>query len=390
MVVGGDPEARHGIVLAKTDEAKKTGIKTGMVLWEAKQKCPGLVCLSPDYKLYIKFSRMVRSIFDSYTDQVEPFGLDECWLDVSEPGKELDHGVMVADEIRGRIWRELGITASVGVGHDKIMAKLGSDYRKPDATTLMGPEEMKTLAWSLPASDLLYVGPATAKKLARIGVTTIGRLAAMEPDQLQSMLGKPGVTLWVFANAMDTSPVRHTEPTAVDTRPMESIGNSTTTPRDLVNDEDVKLTFYLLSESVAERLRDCGLRARVIEISVRDNQLYSFVRQHKIQRATYISAEIAEEAMRLFRKNYSFEKQRPLRSIGVRGSDLETADKAIQLSMFIDEGGRVQQETLERTLDDVRRRFGNFSIRRGMMFKDTGLSGISPKDDHVIHPLAYL
>jgi len=334
MVVGGDEAARHGIVLAKTDEAKKFGIKTGNSLRDARQHCPGLIVLPPDYRLYWRFSRMVRAIFDEYTDRVEPFGLDESWLDVSEPGKGLDHGVKVADEIRARIKRELGITVSVGVADNKIMAKLGSDYKKPDATTLFHPNYYPWTVFQLSVSDLLGVGPATAAKLARIGVTSIWQLAAMEPEHLIGMFGKVGYMLHVFANGKDTTPVHRTDPGTIFAGPMESIGNSATMPRDLTCDVDVRLAMYLMAESVAARLRECGLRARGVEIYIRDNELHSVIRQHKMKRATCISAEIAEEAMRLFQVNYDITRQLPLRSVGVRSYALETEHTAVQLSLL--------------------------------------------------------
>ena len=208
VAVAGDEEARHGIVLAKNDIAKRFGIRTGQVLWEARQQCPGLVCIPAHYERYLAFSAQARDIYTSYTDQVESFGLDECWLDVTGSVGLFGEGPAIADDIRGRMKRELGLTVSVGVSFNKVFAKLGSDMKKPDATTVITPENYRDKAWSLPVSDLLYVGPATTRKLNQYGITTIGELAQADPDLLYWLLGKNGIMLHQFANGQDHSGVR--------------------------------------------------------------------------------------------------------------------------------------------------------------------------------------
>ena len=230
VVVGGDEEARHGIVLAKNNIAKAAGIKTGEALWQAREKCDGLIVIPPNYPLYIRYSRLARQIYSDYTPQVESFGLDECWLDVSG-----DDGVHIANEIRARIKKELGVTASIGVSFNKIFAKLGSDIKKPDATTVISKENYKEVAWPLPVEELLYVGPKTKQKLNKYGINTIGELAKTPESFLHSLLGKVGNVLYSFANGLDESPVKYSDERSC----IKSIGNSTTTPRDLVNDEDV-------------------------------------------------------------------------------------------------------------------------------------------------------
>ena len=209
MVVGGDPALRHGIVLAKNEIAKRYGIKTGEVLWQAKQKCPGLICTQPHFDLYMDFSRMAREIYSCYSDRVESYGPDECWLDVTESKGLFGEGKKIADEIRMRVKSELGITSSIGVSYNKIFAKLGSDYRKPDATTVITPENYKEIVWRLPVGELLFVGRATARKLKRYGITTIGDLAQNDVGALEYLLGKNGRMLWNFANGLDHSPVAH-------------------------------------------------------------------------------------------------------------------------------------------------------------------------------------
>lgn len=222
----------------------------------------------------------------------------------------------IAKEISNRMKSELGITVSIGVSYNKIFAKLGSDYKNPDAITTMYREEFRTKAWKLPASDLLYVGRSTEAKLKKLGIYTIGDLATCEEELRHSHLGKMGSVLWGFANGYDDSPVKRENTSA----PIKSIGNSTTTPRDLETDTDVKIILYVLAESVAARLRENGFKCRVVEISIRDNDLYSFTRQHKIDHATNGTKEIAEEAYRIFQENYFWQKS--IRSVGVRAADL--------------------------------------------------------------------
>ena len=286
LAVGGDPEARHGIVLTADYIAKKYGVKTGMALWQAKQVCPDITFVSPRMDLYLRFSRMAHEIYAEYTDRQEPYGIDECWLDVTGSSSLKGDGLLIAQEISGRMKSELGITVSVGVSFNKIFAKIGSDYKKPDAITTMYKSEFKQKAWSLPVADLLYVGKSTNRKLALFGIKTIGDLA--RADELENTYA-----------------------------PIKSVGNSTTTPKDLVCDEDVKIVLYILAESVAARLRENGFRCRVVEISVRDNELFSFTRQKKIDHATNITGEIAAYAYQIFKENYNWSK--PIRSVGVRG-----------------------------------------------------------------------
>ena len=375
VVVGGDESQRHGIVLAKNYIAKAAGICTGETLWQAREKCPGLVVLPPNYPLYLRFAKLARNIYHDYTDKIEPFGLDEAWLDVSG-----DNGELVANEIRRRITYELGITASVGVSFNKIFAKLGSDLKKPDATTIIDRDNYKSLVWPLPVGDLLYVGSATRQKLMRIGISTIGALAQTSEASLHRMLGKMGCTLHSFANGYDDSPVE-------DGVPIKSIGNSMTTPRDLVTNEDAKITFYILAESVCARMRDNGFLGRTVVIQVRDNELHSFERQMKLPKSSCLSSEVVAAAMWLFGQHYRW--PRPVRSLGVRCTDLVPASGPEQISLFDNEEQRQKMESIERTVDGLRRRFGHFSIQRASVMADRPLSSINPKGDHIIHPVSY-
>lgn len=383
LAVGGDPEARHGIVLTADYIAKKYGVKTGMALWQAKQVCPELNIVSPRMDLYLRFSKMAHEIYGEYTDLQEPYGVDESWLDVTAISSLKGDGYKIAREISNRMKSELGITVSIGVSFNKIFAKLGSDYKKPDAITTMYEDEFKSKAWALPVSDLLYVGRSTNQKLARFGIKTIGDLARTDEHLLISQLGKMGGILWAFANGYDDSPVKmeHTH------APIKSIGNSTTTPRDLETDEDVKIVLYILAESVAARLRDNGFKCRVVEISVRDNELYSFTRQHKIDHATNITGEIASEAYRIFKENYDWRK--PIRSIGVRGVDLVNDNYWEQMDLFSSVELREKQMKLDDAVDTIRRRFGFYSVQRGLMYRDKILSSVNAKEDHTTHPIGY-
>ena len=383
LAVGGDPEARHGIVLTADYLAKKHGVKTGMALWQAKQVCPEINFISPRMDLYLRFSKMAHEIYGEYTDLQEAYGIDESWLDVTDSVSLKGDGYRIAQEISNRMKSELGITVSIGVSFNKIYAKLGSDYKKPDAITTMYRDEFRDKAWGLPASDLLYVGRSTSAKLQRLGIRTIGDLARTDEKILHSQFGKMGDILWAFANGYDDSPVKYEDAHA----PIKSIGNSTTTPRDLVNEQDVKIVLTILAESVAARLRENGFKCRVLEISVRDNELFSFTRQRKIDHATNVTREIAEEAFRLFQENYTWQK--PIRSVGVRGADLVNDNYWEQIDLFSSVEFREKQMKVDTAVDDIRRRFGFYSVQRGLMYFDKMLSAVDAKAEHMVHPHGY-
>lgn len=381
VAVGGDVEQRHGIILAKNELAKRYDIKTGEALWQAKQKCPNLVIVPPNFPLYQRFSKLCHQIYLDYTDRVEPFGLDECWLDISS--HDVD-GVKTAHEIRQRIKRELGITVSIGVSYNKIFAKLGSDYKKPDAVTEISRDNYRDIAWPLPASDLLYVGKATKRKLESYCIRTIGRLAQTPEHALKGWFGKWGEILFSFANGYDVSPVAR----YADHQNVKSIGNSTTTPRDLVNNEDVKIILYVLADSVARRLREHGYKGRTISISVRDNQLTSFTRQHSLSNYTNITSEIIKEGMALFIQNYNW--QHPIRSLGISVSDLVSDTTPLQLNLFEDFGKeQLRKESLDSTVDWLKKRFGTHAVCPAVLLTAPELSSIDPKCDHTIHPVSY-
>lgn len=382
VAVCGSQEERHGIVLTASYPAKRRGVKTGMAIWQARQHCPELIVLPPDMGEYMRISRLARDIYERYTDQVEPFGLDEAWLDITGSTAIFGSAMQIAREISERVKYELGITVSIGVSDNKVTAKLGSDYKKPDAITRIERDNYAEIVYPLPVEDLLYVGPATSRKLRSAGISTIGHLAETPDDFLQRRLGKMGLILGTFAKGNDVSPVLKTDHVSA----IKSVGNSATTPRDLVNEEDVQLMLILLSESVCARLRELASKCTVVEISVRDTELHSFTRQKKIQAPTCSSLEMAHTALELFRANYKWEL--PIRSIGVRGAGLVEASEYDQLSLFMDDVRRQKRERIEGAVDYIRGRFGYMSIQRAAIFADPQLAGIRPKE-HVVHPVGY-
>ena len=383
LAVCGSQEERHGIVLTANYLAKPYGVKTGMAIWQARQKCPNLVILPPDMDEYIRFSRMARDIYEDYTDQIEPFGLDESWLDVTGSVGLFGDPMSIAREISGRIKFELGITASIGVSDNKITAKLGSDYKKPDAITRIEADNYKEIAYPLPVEDLLYVGPATSRKLRAIGISTIGRLAECPVDVLVRRLGKMGAVLHTFANGRDVSPVQRSD----HIPNIKSVGNSATTPRDLETEADVKLMLYLLAESVCARMRELVSRCTVVEIYVRDTQLNSIVRQRKLQAPSCSSQELAETGLDIFRRNYRWD--RPVRSIGLRGAGLVEAQGTVQLSLYTEDQKRDKWERIDAAVDHLRQRYGYMSVRRALMDSDPLLGHINVKDGHTVHPVGY-
>ncbi len=379
VAVGGSTESRHGIILTKNEIASKYGLTVGEPLWKARQKCPDLIVVPPNFPLYLRFSKLTRKIYEDYSEYIEPFGLDESWIDVTGMHRS---GESIANEIRQRVKDELGITVSIGVSFNKIFAKLGSDYKKPDAVTVINRDNFKDIVWRLPCTDLLMVGRSTGARLNSYGIYTIGDLANADSGFLQSILGKNGLMLRDFANGLECSPVKHKdEVTAV-----KSVGNSTTTYRDLVNNDDVKTVLRVLSESVATRLREQGLKGKTLSISVRDKNLSTFIRQQQMKAHTDISTEILDNAMQLFVANYSWSC--PVRSIGISVSDFDV-EQAVQLDFSGTVQHREKLEKIEATVDCLKKRFGNYCIQRACQLGDRELSRFNPHDEHIIHPIGY-
>ena len=384
LAVGGSVEDRHGVILAKDEACKRAGVKTGMALWQARQLCPEMTIVAPRMDLYLEYSARVQEIYSEYTNLREPFGIDESWLDLTGCWGIPD-GEAVAQEICARVKRELRVTVSVGVSWNKVFAKLGSDYRKPDAVTCISRENYREIVWPLPVEDLLYVGRATSARLRGIGVDTIGALARCDPEILHRKLGKMGYVLCAFANGMDDSPVRREDLGP----PVKSISNSTTAPRDLVSDEEVRITLLTLAESVATRLRAGGYKSRLLSVSVRSTALRWCSHQLKLEHATNGTQEILSGGMALFHQLHNWQRDGPIRSLGLSAGALERADVPEQLDLFGMAETRQREAALDTTLDALRGKYGFGCIRRGLTALEPRLGALNAKEEHVAHPVGF-
>ena len=361
VAVCGDPASRHGIVLAKNEPAKKFGVKTAETVWQAKKKCPDLVLLASHHDRYREYSKKVNAIYEQYTDLVEPFGIDESWLDVTGTVHLFggDPRAM-ADRIRNHVRSELGLTLSVGVSFNKIFAKLGSDYKKPDATTVIRPEDMKTMVWPLPVTDLLFVGRAAARELARYGVDTIGQLALFDRRSLGQLLGRQGYQLHDYANGLEHAPV---QPAGTYTPP-KSVGNGLTFPHNLVGEEQVRSGVTLLADCVAQRLRRHGLKCEGVQVTVRSPEFHDLSRQRRLSSPTFVTPDLVDAAMDLIRANWNLSA--PIRAITITAILLIPAEQVGgQLDLFSqDSCSRLQErrEQLGHAMDDIRSRFGDHAI----------------------------
>ncbi|MBE6778223.1 MAG: DNA polymerase IV [Ruminococcaceae bacterium] len=379
VAVGGDEAARHGIVLTKNEIASRYGLVTGEPLWSARQKCPGLVVVPPDFPTYSRYSGMVRDILAQYTDRVEPFGLDEAWLDLTGCAGEAED---TAHTIRCRIKEELGITVSVGVSFNKTFAKLGSDYKKPDAVTVFSRENYRQLVWPLPVQDMLYVGRSTAQKLQSRYLYTIGDVACASPALLSALLGKWGPMLHAMANGRDRQPVIPIDQAAG----VQSVSNGMTTPRDVTDEQEAHVVLCVLAESVGRRLREQHLVGKTVELQVRDNTLvthgYRMTLDHYIQS----TEDILREGLALLRQKHHWGK--PLRSLTLGVSGLESDTMPCQLDM-LDSTDREKRETLDKTVDALKKRFGDSCVRRAVVLEDPELAGLSLYETHTVHPTGF-
>lgn len=353
IAVCGSPEERHGIVLAKSDKAKRAGVKTGMANWQAKQCCRDLIIVPPQYDYYLKFSKLLHGIYRRYTDQVEPFGMDECWLDVTySPGDPME----IAEEIRQAVKDELGLTVSIGVSFNKVFAKLGSDYKKPDAITQISKEHFKEIVWPLPCSDLLYCGNATTAKLGSMGVRTIGGIASLPVEVMQRKFGKNGVALWKYANGLDDSRVAHQDYTA----PAKSVGHGITCVADLENMDEARKVIFALSLDIGYKLRYMNLRATGVQLYVRNSELSFCSWQKRLEMATQDEGTIALAAYSLLEEKYSW--RNPIRSITVTAIQLDSSQNPTQLSMLLDYERLVRREKLNESIDTIRDRYGKYAV----------------------------
>ena len=367
VAVAGDETERHGIVLAKNFIAKRYGIKTGQTICEARALCPDIIFVSPHYELYEDFSRKARDIYKSYSDLVEPFGIDECWIDVSLLTQNFKEAEAIAVEIKEKIKATLGITVSIGVSFNKIFAKLGSDIKKPDAVTVISPENYKEVVWRLPVEDLLFVGKATKKKFSSLSIKTIGDLANYPSEILEYTLGKNGIMLHRNANGLDVSPVKSINQRTI----IKSVSNSTTPPWDIMTESDARITLYALCENVSSRMRRYGLICDTVKLGIRDRELRFAERQTKLDYPNRTAAALFDGAFSLLISNRFNEI--PLRSIGVCASGI-SEDSSVQLSFSPDFIRLQRREELERTTDSIKAQYGSASIQRGVMFTRSDLA----------------
>ncbi len=355
VAVCGSTESRHGIVLAKSDPAKKCGIRTGMVNMEARQRCKDLIIVPPQYDEYIKYSRLTKSIYERFTDRIEPFGMDECWMDVTGSsifGSPTD----IAEQIRKSVREELGLTVSIGVSFNKIFAKLGSDMKKPDAITEITPGDVYEKIWPLHCSEMIYCGPATTRKLAMYGITTIGDIAKTDPLFLKKILGLNGLALWNYASGNDQSRVMHKDFTS----PIKSIGHGITCTADLLNEEEVFHVMLELSQDIGHRLRIHGLSAQGVQVYIRCNDLSGYQYQCMLPVKTQLPGELASAGFHIFKEHFQWKHH--VRSVCIRAIKLKPKDTPEQISMFDDTVYRIRHEHLEDAVENIRSRFGKKSI----------------------------
>ena len=396
VAVCGNKEERRGIVLAKSEEAKKFGVKTGDTVWQAKKKCPDLTVVSPNFPVYMEYSRKVKAIYARYTDLIESYGIDECWLDLTHStlifprfenmkttvdGREYytdEYLRFLGDIIRETVKKELGVTVSCGVSFNKVFAKLGSDLKKPDGTSVISKLNYKSVVNGLPVEDLLFVGKATKNKLYNMGLNTIGKLAAADRDYLISVFGKNGETLSRFARGEDEEEVKHMD----DKREYKSIGNSCTYPEDITGLTRIERLLYVLSESVAARLRetDQGL-ADTVHLWVRNGDLSSISVQKKV-RHTNLCSEIAKHAFELFKENVP--QPFSVRAMGVTVSGFDNG--ASQITIDESAGRYKKLEAVERCVDEIRKKHGYDKLQRGIVAEEPAQMHNDLKNSHIIKP----
>ena len=366
VAVAGDPEGRHGIILAKNMAAKKLGVQTAETIWQAKRKCPDLILLPPHHEEYEAMSKRINAIYLDFTDQVEPFSVDESWLDVTGSRRLFGSGEAIADALRRRIREELGVTISVGVSDNRWWAKLGSDYKKPDATTVITRENVAALLYPLPVRDMLFVGGASAEVLTRHGVTTIGQLAELSPALLEKWMGKQGLSLHQMVHGLDSAPIRRWG----EAEPVKSVGNSMTYPHDLVGREAWHAGLMPLCDSVGARLRAQGLKCRTITVHVKDASLKVISRQKTLAMPTSLTKQIFTEALAIL--TACWPENAPIRLLSVTASALcpEDEDQPAQLSFLTEvTPDDPRQARFEQAVDRLRSRFGKDALQQGRVIR---------------------
>lgn len=365
MAVCGDPKSRHGIILAKNELAKAHGVKTAETIWQAQQKCPNLLLVPPHHDEYHLYSMKINALYQQYTDRVEPFGIDESWLDVTGSRLLFGSGKEIADRIRKEIREEFGLSVSVGVSFNKIFAKLGSDYKKPDATTVLDRANWKRILYPLPVTDLLFVGKSTASVLDTLAVRTIGDLAALDCDFLKRRLGKGGVQLWRYANGLDQSPVARYKDVLASIP--KSVGNGTTYAHDLVGIEELKPAVLSLCDEVSARMRRHGVKCHTLQLQIKSPDFKVIQRQRPLLRPTSAPKELCEAACSILKECWN--ETAPVRMLTVTGTNLTSQEVGEQMS-FLTEFDEARHEKLERlgsALDTVRGKYGYSAVSFGSL-----------------------
>ena len=376
MAVCGNPDNRHGIILAKNEIAKGYGVVTAETLWQARKKCPQLQTVPPHHDKYRHYSKLINEIYLRYTDMVEPFSVDESWLDVTGSLKLFGTGRQIADTLRETVKKELGLTLSAGVSFNKIFAKMGSDYKKPDATTVITRENFKSLLWPMDIGSMFFVGKATARKLRDFGIKTIGELAMSDKKTISSLLGKQGGEIHDYANGLDMTPVLRYD----HLEKVKSIGNGTTFRRNLQGPDDIKVAVMGLSDTVATRLRKHKMKAFGVKVDIKDPDFKLISRQQQLDNPTNLTEIISDTAMKIIKR--SWQMRNPIRMLTVTAINLCDENQSQQLSLFSDENIMVEKvEKVERTMDNIREKFGSGAINFGSVINnDIGLDFETPLD----------
>ena len=365
MAVCGNPENRHGIILAKNTLAKKYGIVTAETVWQAKKKCPGLQLVAPHHHKYKEYSLRINEIYQRFTDMVEPFSIDESWLDVSASLKLFGSGKEIADMLRDTMRKELNLTLSVGDSFNKIFAKMGSDYNKPDGTTIISRENYKEILWPMNVRKMFFVGSVTGDKLNKSGIQTIEDLARADKVLLTALLGKQGGMLHEYANGLDSSPICLYN----EREKIKSVGNGTTFRRNLQGLDDIKIAVTALSDTVASRLRKYQMKGFGVKVDIKDPNFKVISRQKQMDAPTNLAEEIFRQSLEIIKASWRLRD--PIRMLTITAINLCEEDESEQLSLFdLHSRSRETGEKVERTIDDIRAKFGDGAITFGRVLNN--------------------
>ena len=368
MAVCGEPEKRHGIILAKNELAKRQGIVTAETIYQAQKKCPNLVLVRPHHDLYVRYSREINAIYREYTDLVEPFGIDESWLDVTGSQKLFGSGENIANLLRERIRRETGLTVSVGVSFNKTIAKLGSDLKKPDAVTVIDRAHFREIVWPLPVDTLLYVGKSAMQVFRDLRINTIGALAHSSPELLSHKLGKLGTQLYAYANGEDDEPVA----SAYAKREVKSVGNGMTFSHDLYGMEEILVGLDAVCDLAAARMRAKGVKCTGVQLAIKDENFVTNQRQKQLKLPTNLARELREAAAALLRDTWN--PRLGIRSLTVTGIGLVPEGAAVQIGFFDNPAENARADRRERAVDGIRKKFGKGAIQSGgVLASDIGI-----------------